>query len=77
MKDVEGETLGNFSPIVMTEKDEKLRECLFQDGLKEELEWVTVPDLFETQWPFAKRFPGRRCPPDLLLESLPKQQQKA
>jgi hypothetical protein len=61
MKEVEGETLENFMPIVMTKKDEKLREHLFQDGLKEELEWVTVPDPFETQWPFAKRFPGRRC----------------
>ena len=49
-------------------KDEKMVEALADDGLKVG-EWVTVPDPFEDKWPFAKRYPGARCPPDPLMES--------
>jgi hypothetical protein len=74
MVNVQGETLENFASIDMTEDDKKLRELLRQDGLEEELQWLTVPDPFESEWPFAKRHPGKRCAPDPLTTLLPKAQ---
>jgi hypothetical protein len=47
----------------MRPKDEELLKQLQADGLIVE-DWVTVPDPWEQEWPFALRYPGQRCPPD-------------
>ncbi len=58
------ETWENFTPIPQrSPNDEKIFNALESDGLKLG-EWVTVPDPFESDWPFTKRYPGSRCPPE-------------
>jgi len=57
------ETWENFTPIQQKPNDEKIFNAMESDGLKLG-EWVTVPDPFESDWPFAKRYPGARCPPE-------------
>jgi len=62
------ETWENFTPILQkSPNDEKILNALESDGL-ELGEWVTVPDPFESAWPFAKRYPGARCPPEPVYE---------
>ena len=66
---VKDENLKNFTSIPMSlPADEKIVELLAKDGLKLG-EWVTIPDPFEDECPFVKRYPGKRCPPDPRLES--------
>ena len=64
---VNDENVKEFEPIPMNLADEKIIESLAKDGLKLG-EWVTIPDPFEDEWPFAKRYPGKKCPPDPRLE---------
>jgi hypothetical protein len=47
-------------------RDQQLFDQLNDDGLKLG-EWVTVPDPFDNDWPFEKRYPGARYPPELDL----------
>ena len=61
--DCPDETWDNFSPIEEYEKARKIREGLRADGLVDpdgELEWVTIPDPGEVEFPFHKRHPGQR-----------------
>ncbi|KAF9457633.1 hypothetical protein BDZ94DRAFT_1240602 [Collybia nuda] len=55
---VEDETWDKFKPIQMSTEDVRFRKLLEDDGLVGELEWITVPDPFEEDWPFHKRYPG-------------------
>jgi hypothetical protein len=67
---VKTETWENFTPIPQqSPEDDKIFHALESDGLKLG-EWVTVPDPFESDWPFAKRYPGARCPPEPVIEGL-------
>ena len=62
---VDGETLDNFTPIPLdTVEDQKVFEALEKDGLKLG-EWITVPDPFEEEWPYERRYPGVPFPPDI------------
>lgn len=57
------ETWNKFQILEERDKDIELRKKLALDGL-EVGEWVTIPDPLEDEWPFARRHPGKRCPPD-------------
>ncbi len=58
------DTWGNFTEIpIKSPGDQDMVEWLKRDGLKLG-DWVTIPDPFEDEWPFARRYPGSRCPPD-------------
>jgi len=57
------ETWNNFTPMPKKSQDDDFFNILGSDGLKLG-EWITVPDPFEKDWPFAKRYPGARCPPE-------------
>jgi hypothetical protein len=62
------ETWDNFTPIPMkSPNDDKILNALESDGLKLG-EWVTVPDPFEKDWPFEKRYPGARYPPEPVID---------
>ena len=64
----ENETWNEFIPIPRkSPKDEEIFNALENDGLKLG-EWITVPDPFEDDWPFTKRHPGARCPPEPVYE---------
>ena len=61
------ESWDDFTPIPQKfPRDQELWDELNNDGLKLG-EWVTVPDPFENDWPFDKRYPGARYPPDPAL----------
>ncbi len=61
------ESWDNFTPISQKfPSDQELFKTLEYDGL-ELGEWVTIPDPFENDWPFEKRYPGARYPPELDL----------
>jgi len=57
------ETWENFTPILQKPGDEEIFDALESDGLKLG-EWVTVPDPFESEWPFRRRYLGASCPPE-------------
>jgi len=57
-----------FSLLEERKEDKELREMLAADGL-EVGEWITIPDPWGVEWPFARRHPGKRCPPDLRSET--------
>jgi hypothetical protein len=58
------ETWENFTPLPQkSPNDDKIINALESDGLKLG-EWVTVPDPFEDEFPFSRRYPGARCPPE-------------
>jgi hypothetical protein len=64
------ETWDDFTPIQQKlPNDEEIFKALEADGLKLG-EWITVPDPFEHQWPFARRYPGARCPPEPVYPGL-------
>jgi hypothetical protein len=59
------ETLENFTPIPFNvAEDQSIVDALESDGLKLG-EWVTVPDPFQEDWPFERRYPGAPCPPEI------------
>ncbi len=63
------ETWNNFTPVPKkSPEDDDIFNTLGNDGLKLG-EWITVPDPFEKDWPFAKRYPGARCPPEPACDS--------
>ena len=66
---VQNETWNNnFTPLPhKPANDDNISNALESDGLKLG-EWVTVPDPFEDEWPFSKRYPGARCPPEPVYE---------
>ena len=61
------ETWDNFTPIPPKSKDEEIYTAFESDGLQLG-EWVTVPDPYGADWPFYKRYPGARCPPEPPLD---------
>jgi len=68
--EVKNETWENFTSLPhKPAKDDKISNALEKDGLKLG-EWVTVPDPFEDEWPFSKRYPGACCPPGPVYEGL-------
>ncbi len=65
---VKDETWESFTPLPHKPvKDDKISDPLEKDGLKLG-EWITVPDPFEDEWPFWKRYPGARYPPGPVYE---------
>ena len=60
----------------MRNQDREIFERCKADGLHLG-EWITVPDPWESDWPFAKRHPGKRCPPDLKLVEVLEMNRKA
>lgn len=65
------ETLYNYDKLQMRDQDRQLHDELVQDGLLLG-DWITIPDPWEDDWPFAKRHPNRRCPPDPELIAIEK-----
>ena len=65
--DAKNESWDNFTLIPQKfPQDQELFNTLKNDGLQLG-EWVTVPDPFDNDWPFERRYPGARCPPELGL----------
>lgn len=60
----DGESLDSFTQISSnTVEDRKIFDALEGDGLKLG-EWITIPDPYQEDWPFHKRYPGVPCPPE-------------
>ncbi|KAE9408936.1 hypothetical protein BT96DRAFT_913621, partial [Gymnopus androsaceus JB14] len=70
------ETWKKFDPLSMRDEDKELFARCKEDGLLLG-EWITIPDPWEDDWPFAKRYPGRRCPPDPDIEEIEERTKKA
>jgi len=57
-RNAKNEIWENFTPIQQkSPNDDEIFNAMESDGLKLG-EWVTVSDSFESDWPFAKRYPG-------------------
>jgi len=66
-ENVVDEAWDNFTTIPAKSKDDEIFSAFESDGLKLG-EWVTVPDPFGAEWPFYRRYPGVRCPPEPPLD---------
>ena len=62
--DVKDESWDEFTEIPPKSNDDEVFTAFEKDGLKFG-EWVTVPDPYQEDWPFYKRHPGARCPPEI------------
>ncbi|KIK57847.1 hypothetical protein GYMLUDRAFT_246508 [Collybiopsis luxurians FD-317 M1] len=63
------DTWNNYKGLDMREQDHALFERVTHDGLALG-EWITIADPWEDDWPFYKRHPGKRCPPDPDVEAI-------
>ena len=66
---VKDETWDEFTEIPPKSNDDEVFTALEKDGLKLG-KWVTVPDPYQEDWPFYKRHPGARCPPEIIPADL-------
>jgi hypothetical protein len=58
------EMWNEFEDIPYDDKARHARKLWQKDGLEGELQWITVPDPFETDFPFHARHPRKRAAPE-------------